>query len=47
MTLQVAPFDLHRLIAETETLFRQRARDRGLALPSSNQRFPGWWRETR
>ena len=30
MISQVAPFDLHGLITETEDFFRQRARDRGL-----------------
>ena len=32
MTLQTAPFDLARLLMETEALFRQNARDRGLTL---------------
>ena len=32
MTLQVAPFDLARLVTETEAFFRQPARDRGLDL---------------
>ncbi|WP_295434923.1 CHASE domain-containing protein [uncultured Thiodictyon sp.] len=32
MTCQVAPFDLHRLLTETEAFFRPRARDRGLVL---------------
>jgi PAS domain S-box-containing protein len=32
MTLQVAPFDLPQLIGEVESIFRERARERGLAL---------------
>ena len=32
MTCRIVPFDLDRLITETEEFFRQRARDRGVAL---------------
>ncbi|WP_295449405.1 CHASE domain-containing protein [uncultured Thiodictyon sp.] len=40
MTCQVAPFDLHQLITETEAFFRQRARDRGLALTVEQSPIP-------
>ena len=40
MSCRVAPFDLHLLIAETEAFFRQRARDRGLALTVERSVIP-------
>lgn len=40
MTSLVAPFDLHRLIVETEAFFRQPARDRGLTLKVEQDPVP-------
>ncbi len=42
MILQIAPFDLHRLIAEIDDLFRQRAHDRGLILRVERSDIPRW-----
>ena len=41
MTCQVAPFDLRRLLTETEAFFRPRARDRGLVLTLEHAVVPG------
>jgi signal transduction histidine kinase/DNA-binding NarL/FixJ family response regulator len=40
MNPQCAPFDLSRLITETETLFRERTRDRGLSLTVAASALP-------
>ena len=40
MNCQVAPFDLHLLLTETEAFFRPRARDRGLALTLERAAVP-------
>ncbi len=40
MTSMVAPFDLHRLIVQTEAFFRQPARDRGLTLKIEQDPVP-------
>ena len=42
MTIQAAPFDLQRLITGIEELFRQPARDRGLALMVEMWAIPRW-----
>jgi len=40
MTLQVAPFDLPRLVTDLEALFAQRARDQGLTLSIAASALP-------
>jgi signal transduction histidine kinase/CHASE1-domain containing sensor protein/AmiR/NasT family two-component response regulator len=40
LTIQIAPFDLYRLLAETEEIFRSRAHDQGIALSVESAGLP-------